>query len=74
MKLEEIEKLELQHVNNIHTCFLQISEIQDSETEPDEKITQILNNYKKNPSFKGKPSFKKWCNFCRRYGHSIVEC
>ena len=23
---------------------------------------------------KGKPSFKKWCNYCRRYGHSIAEC
>ena len=29
---------------------------------------------RKNPNFKGKPSFKKWCNYCRRYGHSIAEC
>ena len=29
--------------------------------------------YEKNPNFKGKPSFKKWCNSCRRYGHSIAE-
>ena len=34
----------------------------------------MLNIYEKNPNFKGKPSFKKWCNFCRRYGHSIAEC
>ena len=20
------------------------------------------------------PSFKKWCNYCRRYGHSFAEC
>ena len=39
-----------------------------------EKITEILNIYEKNPNFKGKPSFKKWCNYCRRYGHSISEC
>ena len=38
------------------------------------KITEILNIYEKNPNFKGKPSFKKWCNYCRRYGHSISEC
>ena len=39
-----------------------------------EKITEILNIYEKHPNFKGKPSFKKWCNYCRRYGHSISEC
>ena len=33
-----------------------------------------MNKYEKKPNFKGKPSFKKWCNHCRRYGHSIVEC
>ena len=33
-----------------------------------------MNTYKKNPNFKRKPSFKKWCNYCRRYGHSIAEC
>ena len=25
-------------------------------------------------NFKGKPSFKKWNNYCRRYGHSIATC
>ena len=38
------------------------------------KITEILNIYEKNPNFKGKPSFKKWCNYSRQYGHSIAEC
>ena len=38
------------------------------------KITLISNIYEKNPNFKGKPSFEKWCNYCRRYGHSIAEC
>ena len=33
-----------------------------------------MNLYEKNPNFKGKPSFKKWFNYCRRYGHSIAEC
>ena len=33
-----------------------------------------MNIYEKNPNFKGKPSFKKWCNYCRRYGHIIAEC
>ena len=56
----------MQHLhkkNNIH----------DSDAELAEKITQILNIYEKNSNFKGKPSFKKWCNFCRRYGHSIAD-
>ena len=56
----------MQHLhkkNNIH----------DSDAELAEKITQILNIYQKNSNFKGKPSFKKWCNFCRRYGHSIAD-
>ena len=33
-----------------------------------------MNIYEKNPNFKGKPSFKKWFNYCQRYGHSIAEC
>ena len=39
-----------------------------------EKITEILNIYEKNPIFKGKPSFKKWCTYCQRNEHSIAEC
>ena len=39
-----------------------------------EKITKIWNIYEKNPNFEGKQSFKKCCNYCQRYGHSIAEC
>ena len=48
--------------------------IQGSDTGLIEKITEILNIYEKNPNFKGKPSLKKLCKYCRRYGHSIAEC
>ena len=51
-------------MNNIH----------DSDIELAEKITKLLNIYKKNPNFKTKPSFKKCCNYCRKYGQSIAEC
>ena len=75
MKLEETENLKLQYVNNIQTTTTtQINIIHNSDTDLFEKITEILNIYEKNPNFKGKPSFKKWCNYCRRYGHSITEC
>ena len=74
MKLEETEKLKLQYVNRIETNTTNINNIQDSDTDLVEKITEILNIYEKHPNFKNKPSFKKWCNYCRRYGHSISEC
>ena len=74
MKLEETENLKLQYVNNIQTTTTQINNIHNSDTDLSEKITEILNIYEKNPNFKGKPSFKKWCNYCRRYGHSSAEC
>ena len=64
----------IQYVNNIQTTTSQINKIHDSDTELFEKITKILNNYEKNPNFKGKPSFKKWCSLCQTYGHSIAEC
>ena len=73
MKLEETENSKLQYVNNIHTTTSKINDIHDSDTELAEKITQILNIYEKNPNFKGKPAFKKWYNYCRRYGHSTAE-
>ena len=73
MKLEETENLKLQYVNNIQTTTSHINKNNDSDTDLSEKITEILNIYEKNPNFKGKPSFKKWCNYCRRYGHSIAE-
>ena len=74
MKLEETEKLKLQYINRIETNTTQINNIHDSDVDLTEKITQILNIYEKNPNFKGKPTFEKWCNYCRRYGHSLAEC
>ena len=73
MKLEETENLKLQYVNRIETNTTHINNVQESDTELRHQI-QILNIYERNPNFKGKPSFKKWCNYCRRYGHSISEC
>ena len=60
--------------NRIETASTNINNIQESDTYLVEKITEILNIYEKHPNFKGKPSFTKWCNYCRRYGHSISEC
>ena len=74
MKLEEIENLKLQYVNRIETNTTLINNIQELDTDLIEKITEILNIYERHPNFKGKPSFKKWCIFCRRFGHSISEC
>ena len=66
MKLEETENLKLQYVNRIDTNTTHINNIQESDTDLIEKITEILNIYEKHLNFKGKPSFKKWCNYCRR--------
>ena len=74
IKLEETENLKLQYGNGIETNTTHITNIQESDVELSEKITEILNIYEKNPNFKGEPSFKKWCNYCRRYGHGIAEC
>ena len=74
MKLEETETLKLHKVNKIQTTTTQINHIQDSDSGLSKKITEILNLYEKDLSFKSKPSFKKWCNYCRRSGHSIAEC
>ena len=74
MKLEETENLKLQFVIRIETNTTHINNIQESDIDLSEKITEILNIYEKNPNYKGTPSFKKWCNYCRRYGHSISEC
>ena len=74
MKLEETEKLQLQYVTYIQTTTTQINNIHNSDTDLSKKLTEILIIHEKNPNFKGKPSFKKWCNNCRRYGHSIAEC
>ena len=74
MKLEETENLKLQYVNKIQTSTTQINKIHNSDTDLSEKITEILNIYEQNQNFKGEPSFKKRCNYCRRYVHSIAEC
>ena len=74
MKLEETENLKLQYVNQIETNTTQINHIHDSDVDLTEKLTDILSIKEKNPNFKGKPSFKKWFNYCQRYGHSIAEC
>ena len=74
MKLEETENLKLQYVYRIERNTTHINNIQESDTELIEKITEILNIYEKHPNFKGKPSFKKWCNYFRRYAHNIFEC
>ena len=58
MKLEETENLKLQYVNRIETNTTHINNIQDSDEELSERITEVLNIYGKNPNFKGKPSFK----------------
>ena len=52
MKLEETENLKLQFVNNIQTTTSQINNINDSDTELFEKISEVLNIYEKNPKFK----------------------
>ena len=74
MKLEETENLKLQYVNHIETKTTHINNIQESDVDLSEKITEVLNIYEKNPNWNRKPSFKKWCNYCRRYGHSISDC
>ena len=59
MKLEETENLKLQYVNRIETNTTHINNIQESDTELIEKITEILNIYERNSNVKGKPSLKK---------------
>ena len=58
MKIEETENLKLQYVNRIEINTTHINNIQESDTDLIEKITEILNIYEKHPNFKGKPSLK----------------
>ena len=58
MKLEETENLKLQYVKRIETNTTHINNIQDSDVDLTEKVTETLNIYEKNPNFKGKQSFK----------------
>ena len=73
MKLEETENLKLQYVNNVQTTTSQINNVNDSDTDLSEKITEILNIYKLNPNFKGKPSIKNSVIFAA-IRHIIAEC
>ena len=59
MKLVETENLKLQYGKNIQTTTSQIKNIHNSDRDLSQKVTKILNIYKKNPNFKGKPSLKK---------------
>ena len=52
MKLEETENLKLQYVNRIETNTTHIKNIQESDTDLIEKITEILNIYERNQNFK----------------------
>ena len=58
MKIEETENLKLQYVNRIESNTTHINNIQNSQVDLTEKITETLNIYEKNPNFKGKPSSK----------------
>ena len=58
MKLEGTKNLKLQYFNRIETNTTHINNIQESDTDLIEKITEILNIYKKHPNFQGKPFFK----------------
>ena len=52
MKLEETENLKLQYVNRIETNTTNINNIQESDTDLVEKITEILNIYEKHQTLK----------------------
>ena len=51
MELEETENLKLQYINRIETNTTHINNIQDSDVDLTEKITEIFNIYEKNPNF-----------------------
>ena len=59
MKLEETENRKLQYVNRIQTKTTQINNINDSDVDLFEKVTEILNIHEKNPNFIGKTIFQK---------------
>ena len=59
MKLEETENMKLQYVNRIETNTTNIKNIQESDTDLVEKITEILNIYEKKPKFQRQTIFQK---------------
>ena len=62
MKLEEAENLKLQCVNKIQTTTTQINNIHNSDTDSSEKITEILNIYRKVQTLKGNHPLKNGVN------------
>ena len=75
MKLEETENLRLQYVNDITKTISHLNDIQaKTQNRFSQKIYSYSKNYERNQKFKCKRSIRKWCNYCRRYGHSIAEC
>ena len=52
MKLKETENLKLQYVNRIETNTTHVNNIQESDTDLIEKITEILNIYERHPNLK----------------------
>ena len=62
IKLIETENLNLNYVNNIQTTTSQINNLHDSNTELAEKNHSNIKYLRKKTIFKGKPSFKKWCD------------
>ena len=64
MKLEETENLKLQYVYRIETKTTHLNNIQGSDVDLTEKITEILKIYEKNPDFQRQTIFEKWCKFC----------
>ena len=71
MKLEETENPKLQYVNRIGANTTHINNIQDSDVDLTERITEILNIYEEKTKFQRYTIFQ---NYCRRYGHSIAQC
>ena len=59
-------KLKLQCLNTVQTTTSHFYNIQESDNDLEEKTTQILNIYEKNPKLNYNSSFKTWCNYCRR--------
>ena len=58
MKLEETENLKLQYVNNIQTTSSQTKNINDSDTDLVEKVTEMLNIYEE-PKFQRQTIIQK---------------
>ena len=59
MKLHETVKSKLTYLIIIQTTTPYNNNIQDSDNDLAEKLTQNVNIFEKNPNFKGKVSFKK---------------